>query len=56
VCSFAGGWVLVLAHALAAPNWLALLACSATATLLRVLALHTGYRLPAWQPGERRRD
>lgn len=56
LCSFAGGWVLVFAHALAAPGWLALLVCSATVTLLRMLAIHTGFRLPAWQPGERPHD
>ncbi len=55
VCSFAGGWVLVLAHALAAPEWLALTAAAATAALLRALALYTGYTLPAWQPAGRTR-
>lgn len=55
VCAFAGGWVLVLAQALAAPPWLALVAAGATATLLRVLALLSGFSLPAWrsaEPGE----
>jgi uncharacterized membrane protein YeiH len=56
ICSFAGGWVLVLAHTLAAPNWLALLFCSVTATLLRMLAVYTGFQLPPWRSGERRRD
>jgi uncharacterized membrane protein YeiH len=49
LCSFAGGWVLVAAHALGATEWLALVAASTTATLLRVAALATGYTLPAWQ-------
>jgi uncharacterized membrane protein YeiH len=53
VCSFAGGWVLVLAQALPAPAWAALLASAATATLLRVLALLRGWSLPAWQADER---
>ena len=52
VCSFIGGWVLVLAHQLGAPGWTALVAASATATGLRVLALITGYTLPSWHRGE----
>jgi uncharacterized membrane protein YeiH len=52
VCSFIGAWVLVAAHALAWPQWAALVAAAATATLLRMLALATGFTLPAW--GERR--
>ena len=49
ICSFVGGWVMVLAHALAAPQWLALLAAAATASLLRVAAIVTGWNLPSWQ-------
>ena len=49
VCSFLGGWVLVGVQSMAAPPWLALVAATATATLLRMLTLATGYRLPAWQ-------
>ena len=49
ICSFAGGWVLVLAHALAAPQWVALLAAAATATLLRAASIVTGWNLPSWQ-------
>ena len=49
ICSFAGGWVLVLAHALAAPQWMALLAGAAAATLLRVACIVTGWNLPSWQ-------
>lgn len=52
ICAFAGGWVLILAHACAAPQWLALLAGAATASLLRAAAIVTGWRLPAWQAGE----
>jgi uncharacterized membrane protein YeiH len=52
VCSFAGGWVLVLmTQWTSAPDWLPLLAAVLTATLLRVLALITGWTLPAWQAG-----
>ncbi len=52
ICSFAGGWAMVLAHALAAPQWLALLAAAATATLLRVAAIVTGWQLPAWRAND----
>lgn len=51
VCSFAGGWVMVLGHTAAWPEWLALLAAASTATLLRAAALHLDWRLPAWQAG-----
>jgi len=53
VCSFAGGWVLVGAHAMDWPQGLALAVAAGTATLMRALALVTGFSLPAWQPGER---
>ncbi|RST56794.1 trimeric intracellular cation channel family protein [Variovorax sp. MHTC-1] len=53
VCSFAGAWVVVLAHTQGAPQWIGLVAAAATATLLRVLAIVLGWTLPAWQPGER---
>lgn len=49
VCSFIGGWVLVFANQLGASNWTALLAASATAAGLRLLALYTGYTLPSWR-------
>ncbi|RZL86490.1 MAG: trimeric intracellular cation channel family protein [Variovorax sp.] len=49
MCSFAGAWVVVLAHALDAAPWLGLVAGAATATLLRVLAILLGWKLPAWQ-------
>ncbi len=52
ICSFAGGWVMVLAHALAAPQWIALFAAAATATLLRVASIVTGWNLPSWQVGD----
>jgi len=50
VCAFVGGWLLVGAQALGAPAWAALLVGASGATLLRALALLTGYRLPAWSP------
>ena len=53
ICSFAGGWAMVAAHTLAAPQWLALIAAAATATLLRVAAIVTGWQLPAWQANDR---
>jgi hypothetical protein len=35
------------------PAWAALIASAATATLLRGIALISGYQLPAWNPGPR---
>lgn len=49
ICSFAGGWVMVLAHASGLPQWAALLAAAATATALRAAALAFDWRLPAWR-------
>ena len=51
VCAFVGGWVMVLAHAAALPQWAALFAAAGTATALRVAALALDWRLPAWQAG-----
>ena len=51
ICAFAGAWVLVLAQALDAPQWLALVAAAATVTLLRGLAILLGWTLPAWRSG-----
>jgi uncharacterized membrane protein YeiH len=50
VCSFAGGWILVLAHAFALPQWVALIASASTATLLRLVALALDWSLPSWKP------
>lgn len=52
VCSFVGGWVMVGAHALAAPQWVALVAAAAAATLLRLGALAIGWTLPSWRGGD----
>ena len=49
LCAFAGGWLVVGAEQLALPQWLGLVAAAGTATLLRVLAMLLGWRLPAWR-------
>lgn len=51
VCSFAGGWVMVGAQAFDAPQWGSLVAAAATASVLRLLAVHRDWRLPQWQSG-----
>jgi uncharacterized membrane protein YeiH len=56
LCAFVGSWVLVGAQALGAPAWGALLVGAASASLLRAVALVTGYRLPAWMPEPGPRD
>lgn len=56
VCAFFGGWVLVGVLALGTPGWMAMLLAAATATLLRVLALVTGFTIPQWTHGAARRD
>ena len=48
VCAFIGTWMLVLAQALNAPDWLGLTSAAATTVTLRGLALWSGYRLPGW--------
>jgi uncharacterized membrane protein YeiH len=53
VCAFAGGWMLVGAQAVGASADVALLAAAGSATLLRGVALWTGWTLPAWQVGEK---
>ncbi|OUM00323.1 trimeric intracellular cation channel family protein [Variovorax sp. JS1663] len=49
LCAFVGGWLVVGAEQLAMPQWLGLVAAAGTATLLRVLAMLLGWRLPAWR-------
>ena len=49
VCSFVGGWLVVLAHAWGAPPWVGLAAGAGSATLLRAAALLSGWKLPAWR-------
>ena len=54
VCSFLGGWVLVGTDALGAPAWIGMLGAALAASLLRAVALITGWTLPEWSHGERR--
>jgi uncharacterized membrane protein YeiH len=51
ICSFIGGWVMVLANAAELPQWLALLAAAGSTTALRAAAVLMDWRLPAWQAG-----
>jgi uncharacterized membrane protein YeiH len=54
ICAFAGAWVLVVAHAFGAPDWIGLVGTAAVVAALRVLALLTGFTLPRWSPDEDR--
>jgi uncharacterized membrane protein YeiH len=56
VCSFFGGWVLVAAHALGAPQGVGLVCAAATASALRMLALAAGFTLPQWPHEQEPRD
>ncbi|MFT3718076.1 trimeric intracellular cation channel family protein [Pseudorhodoferax sp.] len=56
VCAFAGGWVVVLGHALRMDDWLVLAAGAGSATLLRLVAWWSGWTLPAWNTGEPRQE
>ncbi|WP_088283887.1 trimeric intracellular cation channel family protein [Ideonella sp. A 288] len=56
ICSFAGGWVMVGAHAAGFSQWGSLLAAASTATALRVAAIGLDWRLPAWQAGHATND
>ena len=49
ICSFAGAWLMVAAHAANLPDWVAVLMAAATASGLRVAAVAWNWRLPAWQ-------
>lgn len=49
VCAFIGGWVYVGLWYLAAPGWLALLACVGVTAGLRALAVWRDLQLPAWR-------
>ncbi|MEO7939956.1 MAG: trimeric intracellular cation channel family protein [Burkholderiaceae bacterium] len=49
VCAFIGGWVYVGLWQLAAPGWLALVACVAITAGLRALAVWRNWELPAWR-------
>lgn len=54
ICAFAGGWVLVAAHALGVADWVGLVAAASVAAMLRGLALLTGFELPRWSPEDNR--
>ena len=49
VCAFMGGWVYVGLWQLAAPGWLALVACVGVTAGLRALAVWRNLSLPAWR-------
>lgn len=51
ICAFVGTWILVAAPMLALSGTVALILSAVTVTLLRVLALATGFQLPAWDSG-----
>lgn len=53
VCAFLGTWILVLAPLLGVSDTVGLIASAAVVTLLRGLALITGYQLPEWNSGRR---
>lgn len=49
VCSFAGGWLLLGAHALGTPEWLALVIVTAATAALRMAAVIGDWSLPSWK-------
>ncbi len=49
LCAFAGGWVVVGAHALALPQWPGLLLGATVATLLRAVGILRDWRIPQWR-------
>lgn len=49
LCSFVGGWVVMAALRLDAPQWVAISAAATVTVLLRALALWTGWTLPVWR-------
>ena len=51
VCAFVGAWVVVALPWLGAEPWQAMLAGGVVSTLLRIVALWTGYTLPRWSAG-----
>ncbi len=53
ICAFLGSWILVVAPSLGASDAVALLASAAAITLLRGIALISGYQLPEWNSGHR---
>lgn len=49
ICAFCGGWTLVGAQALGAPDTVALLAAAGVGTGLRAWAMVSGFTLPQWR-------
>jgi len=49
ICAFIGGFVYVGLWQIAAPGWLALLACVGVTAGLRALAVWRNWQLPAWR-------
>lgn len=49
LCAFLGGWVLVLSHYLALPQWTGLALGAGTATLLRIMAMRFDWKIPSWR-------
>jgi uncharacterized membrane protein YeiH len=49
ICALAGALAYLLLAALDAPSWLAMGACAALATGLRVVATVRNWSLPAWR-------
>ncbi len=47
--AFIGGWIVLALEYLQQPEWICLLAASATTTLLRLLALRHEWRIPRWR-------
>src|SRR5262252_8940712 len=54
ICAFAGGWVLVVATATGAADWIGLVGTAVVVAMLRVAALLTGFTLPRWSPDDDR--
>lgn len=53
VCYFVGSWVLVVAPSLGIADSVALVVAAATVTVLRAMALISGFQLPEWNAGNR---
>lgn len=49
ICAFVGGWVLVIADAFGAPQWVCLLLSAGTASVLRMLAIQFDWQIPSWK-------
>ena len=54
--SFCGGWVLIAVQWAGVAPWVAMLVAAFATTLLRAVALVTGWTVPEWSHGAKRRD